>query len=123
MCKTLIYFVFLVGVFLLFPFLRRLGPRASLISVSFFFVFFLAITQLALTPRTTSYISLIRAPLPVNQALGVLSPNLASCTGLSSLLPLWSADVPVDSILQRFSEALRALSVCLGSDAWFLGSM
>ena len=45
-----------------------------------------------------------------------------SLTGLSSLMPPFGTRVPHKLVIEKYREAITALSYRLGQDKWFLGS-
>ncbi|KAF8163558.1 hypothetical protein B0H34DRAFT_651722 [Crassisporium funariophilum] len=60
---------------------------------------------------------------PVGESLKkILSPPPAPLTGLWSLLPPSGARISTPAIMAQYRDAITSLSVCLGTDKWFLGS-
>ena len=45
-----------------------------------------------------------------------------SLTGLSSLIPPFGTQIPHKLVIEKYREAITALSHRLGQDKWFLGS-
>jgi len=45
-----------------------------------------------------------------------------SLTGLSSLIPPFGTRIPRKLVIEKYREAIIALSYRLGQDKWFLGS-